>query len=657
MSNRLILKLLVILIGCLLLSLVVLRNEIRPTVSHRMPLEVSWISALAATLGHDLVSGRDYYYTYGVISQAIAYLAFILSGKQNAVLSYVEIINSFRILNILLLGVMLVLLSKNALYALLFLIYISVTNIFTSNAPLAVVFVFRGLILLLQAFMASKVLSLDNISLRRLGAFVFGLNALIAQLLTAELGLYSVFLFVLSSFILFLTGFNFKFENIKNTIEPNVIMLTSYFISNTFLSIVFKLTSHYSIGLFDYQFYTMQLTLGYASTMGMAWAADFRTTLVLLSVTALVAIFLVITSRGKELRERSLPICLFLAALIYTRQATLRSDMGHILAGFTPMMLVFLLSVNWLNKLYLRVVWLIGIILLVLTLPLSGLYVYEDLINLTSSSKPYTKSDINSIIYNKTNALYYIDQHLDNKSVLNFPSENYISIVLNKEIVAPVLLAHNAHTSLLQERYAKMLEEKRDNMSVTYSLDNIATGAIDKVQHVSRIPVIFEYLWQNYKLKVDQPFDDGIYILQLRSTPSHLRPNSVLQFSVREEGRQIVIDPQQTVQCPLVKIEMRVTYPLYALLGRPNGIWAKFFDGNQLVHESGLVAIETNKSFYTYISLLDDKEFYTLFSDNPSSPKRWNRMVLSYRDTGFMGVNPSDLQIAKLYCVLGQNND
>jgi len=120
MSNRLILKLLVILIGCLLLSLVVLRNEIRPTVSHRMPLEVSWISALAATLGHDLVSGRDYYYTYGVISQAIAYLAFILSGKQNAVLSYVEIINSFRILNILLLGVMLVLLSKNALYALLF---------------------------------------------------------------------------------------------------------------------------------------------------------------------------------------------------------------------------------------------------------------------------------------------------------------------------------------------------------------------------------------------------------------------------------------------------------------------------------------------------------------------------------------------------------
>jgi len=32
-------------------------------------------------------------------------------------------------------------------------------------------------------------------------------------------------------------------------------------------------------------------------------------------------------------------------------------------------------------------------------------------------------------------------------------------------------------------------------------------------------------------------------------------------------------------------------------------------------------------------------------------------MVLSYRDTGFMGVNPSDLQIAKLYCVLGQNND
>jgi len=652
---KMLLRIFIVLFGCLLLTLNILSNEMQPSISHRVPLEVSWVSALAATLHYDLVSGRDYYYTYGVLSQIVAYFGFIASGKRNIVLSYLEIVNSFRILNIVLFGAILLLSSKSIVYTILILIYTYFINILTANAPLAITFSFRGLILLLQAFIASQVLTSSNLLFRRLGSLLFGVSSLVSQLFTAELGLYSAFLFVLSSITLII--FNLKLKCIKciiQIIESNLIMLISYFVFNIFLSIIFLITSRYSVSWFDYQLYTLELMRGYASTMGVAWAADLRTTATLLFVVILVSTLVFFISRNIEFKQRNLLLCLFFAAFIYTRQATLRSDIGHVLAGFIPMIVVLLLLINWLSKSYLKIIWFTSLILLAVNWPLSKLYIHG---NLATASSFSSESSIEEILSSKVNIVHQMKQYLSEKYILNFPSENYIGIMLNKEIVAPVLLAHNAHTLSLQKRYVEMLKMRQKELNITYSLDNISTGAIDRVQHVSRIPFIFDYLWQNYKLKTTQSFDGGVYVLQPRDVPSRPLPDTPLRFGIQEENRQLVVYLQQrTAQCPLVKIEMRITYPPYAFLGRPNGIWARFFDDAQLVHESGLVAIETNQVFYTYISLLDDKEFYRLFSNDSFLSKQWNKIALSYRDTGFMGVNPSDLQIAGLYCVSGRND-
>ena len=634
-------RILIVILGCILLGYFVLRNEIQPSISHRMPLEVSWVSALAATLRHDLVSGRDYYYTYGLLSQIIAYLAFSLSNKGNEVLSYSDIINAFRILNILLFGIISLFFNKNTFYTILIFIYISFINLFTFDTPLSLSFSFRGLLLLLHAFVISKIFSSNGNTLRRLGSSLFGISSLISQLLTAELGVYSVLLFILSSMVVLLSGLNFI--NFKRMIESNLIMIGSYFASNICISFIFSLTARYSINLFDYQLYTLELIRGYANTMGVPWAADSRMTVVLILLIISTIFFTIVISNNTKTQERNMIICSLIAAIIFIRQATLRSDIGHILSGFTPLIILFLLLINWLNKTYLKLIWFTNVFLLATAWPLTNLN-----FNLLSSSY---KISAEEIISSELNFISQANQYLNKKYILNFPSENYIGIILQKELVTPVLLAHNAHTVLLQERYVKILKERQKELDVTYALDNIATGAIDRVQHISRVPIIFDYLWQNYKLKESVAINNGIYILQPLIKPSPAPLEYLLRFEVRQEGQQLVAYLKQAAHCPLVKIEMYVAYPIYAFLGRSNGIWAQFLNGSQLVHESGLVAIETNRTFYTYISLLDDKDFYSLFSEYSYLPKQWDRLILSYRDTGFLGVNPSDLRISELYCV------
>ncbi len=90
---------------------------------------------------------------------------------------------------------------------------------------------------------------------------------------------------------------------------------------------------------------------------------------------------------------------------------------------------------------------------------------------------------------------------------------------------------------------------------------------------------------------------------------------------------------------------------MLASLGRPNGLWATFSQDGRVVHESGLVPIETNRPFTTFISLTAPDRFTEVFDQGSAPGPTWDTLTLRPRPTGFLGVDPAGVRIHALECI------
>ncbi len=159
----------------------------------RTDLHITWITSLAAMLQQGQVSGRDFIYTYGPLSQALAGLAALFTASGSALDAYPSILLAFRLAGIALLAVILAVIKPvTAWYAAFIYAVVLLLNWFSPNAPVALLFAFRSLFLLACGIMLGLAATRRTLRGRIALSVATGLLAVIAQLITVELGMYAV---------------------------------------------------------------------------------------------------------------------------------------------------------------------------------------------------------------------------------------------------------------------------------------------------------------------------------------------------------------------------------------------------------------------------------------------------------------------------------
>ena len=186
-----------------------------------------------------------------------------------------------------------------------------------------------------------------------------------------------------------------------------------------------------------------------------------------------------------------------------------------------------------------------------------------------------------------------------------------------------------------------------------YGLDGPATWPVDGVQAITRVPLIFEYLYTHFRLRSAHKYGSGWYLLSPRRVP---RTRGVIPVPLRAVAHGTTLATavlRQPTSCGLVRLTLEARYPLTRLLGRTDGLVLAFWKGRRFVEASNAVPLETGGSFTTYVSLLPPEAFYHVYDDWLPTGPRWDRLTLGAADSGLFGVAPVDLGVRQVACMQG----
>jgi hypothetical protein len=494
-------------------------------------------------------------------------------------------------------------------------------------------------------------------------AAVAGSLCFTAQLLTAELGLLTLAAAVLVLGIYaVLAHFRHRSNYAGLDSAPHYVLLLSvmvgtFVLGNVLISVVFKWTSPNYVQLFDYQYYNLEIIRGHNNTMGTAWRPGTSVSLGLLTLLLYAIGFVLFYWRRLSRQDGYLLVSLLISSLAALKGLTLRSDWSHITLASIP--LVFLLLVlghDWLGTQKIRASWVGSMLLLFAIWPGAS---FSALAQLPRSldGKPSLAAQWQAITTYRAPTEQLVPAGLADavertaQPLLIFPYQNYIATQLNRALSAPVLLAFVAHTETLQHKYVEMLERTGGVPQVIYGLDGSASWPIDNVQQIARVPVIFEYLYRNFELQSAQSYGDGYYLLQRRSTPVEFQAAELAYHVDQTEPAKLSLRLDQPAACSLVRLGLRLTYPLTALLGRPSPVHAQFLRNGDVQGESNLLALETGRDFTTDVSLIEPAQFYHVFDSDPVQTKTWDTLEIAPVSTGLLGVFPDLLEVNRVECL------
>jgi hypothetical protein len=66
---------------------------------------------------------------------------------------------------------------------------------------------------------------------------------------------------------------------------------------------------------------------------------------------------------------------------------------------------------------------------------------------------------------------------------------------------------------------------------------------------------------------------------------------------------------------------------------------------------TGIVAIEPNASFSTYISLIPDNQFYEVFARGTPPSAVWDKLRIAPEQSDWLGIPPTEIRVERIACV------
>ncbi len=613
-------------------------------------IDTSWVLALPATLHQHSISGRDMHFTYGPLSQLLAYAGASFHSPWSVIDSLPLILLAFYSASVVLFAAILLLLDSIGWKKCIFICSAAAgLNLFSE--PTA----FRPLALMLCAVLFYRALRSPSLPAKVGWAATAGAACFAAQLLTFELGPYAVAMAVFTAGV-----FALRKDKGTRSLECLGGLLAVYIAANLNLDLLFSLFSR-QYDFFDYQRYAFEMIRGFTFSQSLPWELAPVPSLGL-ALAGLFGIGSAVYICLKSDRSEAVLFCsLLICSLIELKSVTVRSDLGHITQSSSPMVFLILLSgalllSRWRTSKAPILMWAGAFATLWFSWPWSGPYFASDLRRTVTQQSPFDR--LAHLRVAESDPLDVLPERLAGEAgestgpMLAFPYQNYIPIALRRRIVAPILMSYNASTAALQQFYVEKLE-RENNLEVVYGLDNAGSSAIDNVQTITRVPLIFDYLYAGFRSNPNSPAGAGFYLLHRdKTSPRGFDDTEVLTNTMPADDEAIEIRPKAATACNLLRLSVELDYPFWRYFGRPTPLELVFFSEGAPFLKTVLTAIDSNTPFSTYVSLIPAEHFHEIFGANPISPTSWDRLQVAPRQSDWLGVSPSRIDIRKIDCLV-----
>jgi hypothetical protein len=628
-----------------------------PPIIPRAPnLDIAWVASLPEMLDQGQISGRDFYFTYGVLTQVVNWFATYLTLSHSSLLAFSTILLILSLIGWGLVSVILWL-HPTASWK---------TVVFTFLALLVMGIdwsVIRTAIALVLMTALARALSMPRSWQRVTIAALTGLLIVIGQLVILDLAIYAII-----SSAAILTGYALLTRLPTERKRPDLLsareylfalatLLAAFIIGNVIVSVIFKMTSAHYQNIFDYQRYGLESLRGYNLSMGVKWEMTMFPTFGLFMLAGFCLIWLIQNWKGLDQKSVYLFSCWAAPAFLMIKSAIVRADLGHILLGFQALVFLFIMIGSYLFETQrMGKTWLLMAVMFLAIWPNTSLSFLHTLARiadnpqavLSSAQQYFAQSATQEQLLPENFPATLVDE---NTPVLAFPYENDTVVILGNPLVAPVLQTYAAHTTALQRYYISRIEEIGPELKVIYGMDGVVSAQIDNVQHVSRVPIIFEYIYRNFELDSPQVYGGGFYLLNHRSQSRDLPAPLSTAPDITQNGLLITITNTTASACSLLKLTIEIDYPIWSLVGRLNPLQVRVSQGDNLFRYSNLVPIETGREFTTYISLIEPAQFYQVFGDGGAPVEYWDTIDIMPFPTGLFGVDPNSIELSEAGCI------
>jgi hypothetical protein len=608
-------------------------------------LDASWLMALSASLQRGFISGRDFHFTYGPAAQVFLWTGTLFTASKSAFDSYRMSCLVFVLLSALSIAVALLVYDRIS-WQQTAIVYICllVLNIFREISSIRV-----GLLVLCAAF-TYRVIAAQRRPLLHgiaLGAFCF-----FCQLVTPDIGIYSAAVVtgsLLTSYIL---------ERRTTSLMTIAASLATIAGLNIGTDVAFKVTSSNYARLFDYQWYGLEMIRGYNNALGLNWDVDVTRTVLLIAVTVYTVVLASLVIRKGDRSDGYLVGTLVFASLLALKGTLIRSEIGHVSYAAAPIAFTFLLlgKRDWNSRigqslwcgLTVGLLWLFPFAgtttPLELWRVLKGEYALGHMLHNMASVTVPPEAVLQPPLLSP--------ELLRGGPLLAFPYENYIPIVLNRPLLAPVLQSYAALTPALEQFYIDAIDRQRPKgVQVVYGIDGVGVWAVDGVPSVTRVPLIFEYLYRHFDMKSATENRTRHMILDERKHERQLIFRDLPYGTDRWSNSSGIARLTEPTSCGLLRIDMTVMTSWKKYFFRPSGIQLTFRRGGSPVFGLPVRPSELGHPFAIYVSLLNPAEFHRLFQEGLIPSPSWDSLTYTRLPADKLSAPPTKVELHRVRCV------
>jgi hypothetical protein len=621
--------------------------------SHTPPdpasLEGSSMVGLATAMQHGALSGRDFQSTYGPAAQVLAWMCTTLMSTHSPLDALGLMMFAICAASVVLIAAMLLLCDRISwLQAAILYAFSIFLNLFYNVLDIQTV------LLLLNVAFAYRVISAETLSRRTLWAAAAGFLCFVSQLVTFGLGIYAAIAIVCT----LAAGMFLTREH--EVIHALGTFVATFSVLNFILVVFFKLTSSGHTLVFDYYNYAFETLRGYHNALGMLWQLPMARTIALIAVSLYVLAMCVIGVWKSDPLDASLYSGLAVAAILWVTTALVRSDIAHIAAAFTPMVVIlsFVVPRNW-SRPQEPGVWMVAVAAVVLAWPLASLKAPADLLKIVRGEVGARDTfrglhTMQSPLGETSKASLGMLDQADRRDVplLPFPYDTHVAAAVGRPLFAPVLETYRVSTPYLEDYYLRELQRRsRMGLEIVFGPDRTSDSLTGGVQAISRTPNVFEYIYRNFALASEDEHPDGHYVLRSADEPQPIRIEPLKFSKPRESLDSGVVKLTAPTTCGIVRLDMQLNYTRRSRIFRTSGIDVYLTNGDQRVWQGSISPLELNQRFITYISPLPPTAFHKVFGRGPIQGVSWDKLEYRSAPTDLLGAKASHVQIFAINCL------
>jgi hypothetical protein len=610
--------------------------------------EGSALIGLATAMQQGELSGRDFQSIYGPAAQVLAWACTTVTFSRSPLDALSLMFFVFGVASAILMAAVLLLCDRVSWpQAAIFYGLSLFLNLFYDVFDLRV-----GLLLLNVAF-AYRVVAAETLSRCTRWAVATGTLCFVSQLVTVDLGIYAAVAIVCT----WIGGISAtRIAELKHGAGTFV---ATFAILNVALVAFFKLTSSAHTLVFDYHNYAFEMLRGSHNTLGVLWQLPIAQTVALIVVSIYVLVMSVRRVWGSHLLDRALLSGLAVAAMLWVMTGFVRSDIAHIAAAFTPMIVIlsFVFPRDW-NVPYEIAVWAVFAAAAILAWPRASISAPTELMKVVSGEVgagdtfrglQTAQRPLDETV--KTSLGIPGEASRRNAPLLPFPYDAHIAAGVGRPLFAPVLETYAVSTSYLEDYYLKALERRRQTgFEILYGPDKTdeITGG---VQAITRTPGVFEYIYRNFALVSENIHADSHYVLAPVEEPPPIRIEPLKFSKMQDSLASGMVRLTTPSTCGLIRVEMQLAYTRRSHFLRLSGVHVSLNDGDRRVWQGSVRALEPNQKFVTYISPLDPRDFHKVFGREPVRSVRWDKLEYRSAPTDLLGAKATHVEVFGVECL------